>query len=199
MDLTPPTVRELLQRLGRLPGIGPRSARRIAEHLLTVSESEVEALAGLLAGLRDRVHLCSRCFLLTETDPCPVCTDPGRDRSVILVVEEPTTAWSVEATGEYHGLYHALLGRLSPLHGIGPDDLTIEPLLARIREGTVREVILATDPTVEGETTALYVARLLKPLGIAVSRPAAGVPVGGELGSVDRVTLSQALQLRREL
>jgi len=199
VELTPPVVGELLRRLGRLPGIGPRSARRIAEHLLTVPAEEVEALGELLGRLRRQVRLCSRCFLLTETDPCPVCTDPDRDRSTILVVEEPTTAWSVEATGEYRGLYHALLGRLSPLHGIGPDDLTIEPLMARIQEGGVREVILATDPTVEGETTALYIARLLKPLGIAVSRPAAGVPVGGELGSVDRVTLSQALQLRREL
>ncbi len=199
MELTPPAVRELLQRLGRLPGIGPRAARRIAEHLLTAPESEVEALAETLGRLRQQVRLCSRCFLLTETDPCAVCTDPGRDRSTILVVEEPTTAWSVEATGEYRGLYHALLGRLSPLHGIGPDDLTIEPLLARIENGGMREVILAMDPTVEGETTALYLARLLKPRGVAVSRPAAGVPVGGELGSVDRVTLSQALQLRREL
>ena len=199
MELTPPAVRELLQRLGRLPGIGRRSARRIAEYLLTAPENEVRALAETLATLRDRVRLCSACFLLTEEDPCPVCSDPGRDRTTILVVEEPTTAWSVEATGEYRGLYHALLGRLSPLHGIGPEDLTIEPLLARIDTGDVREVILAMDPTVEGETTALYIARLLKPRGVAVTRPAAGIPVGGELGSVDRVTLSQALQLRREL
>ena len=199
MDLTPPAVRELLRRLGKLPGIGPRAARRITEHLLTAPETEVEALAESLARLRRQVRLCSRCFLLTEADPCAVCADPGRDRSTILVVEEPTTAWSVEATGEYRGLYHALLGRLSPLHGVGPEDLTIEPLLARIAEGGVREVILAMDPTVEGESTALYLARLLKPRGVSVSRPAAGVPVGGELGSVDRLTLSQALQLRREL
>ncbi len=199
MGLTPPAVRELLQRLGRLPGVGPRSARRLAEHLLTVPEAEVLALAELLSTLRDRVRLCSSCFLLTEEDPCRVCADPGRDTDTILVVEEPTTAWAVEATGEYRGLYHALLGHLSPLHGVGPEDHTIEVLVRRVREGGVREVILATNPTVEGETTALYVSRLLKPLGVAVSRPAAGVPVGGEISAVDQVTLSQALQLRREL
>lgn len=199
MDLTPSAVRELLQRLGRLPGVGPRSARRLAEHLLTVPEAEVLALAELLSTLRDRVRLCSTCFLLTEEDPCRVCADPGRDADTILVVEEPTTAWAVEATGEYRGLYHALLGHLSPLHGVGPEDLTIEALVKRVREGGVGEVILATNPTVEGETTALYVSRLLKPLGVAVSRPAAGVPVGGEISAVDQVTLSQALQLRREL
>jgi recombination protein RecR len=199
VDLTPPVVRDLLQRLARLPGIGPRSARRLAEHLLTCPEAEVEAMAEILGSLRRRVRLCTTCFLLTEEDPCPVCADPGRDRSTILVVEAPTTAWAVEATGEYRGLYHALLGHLSPLHGVGPEDLTIDALVERVRGGTIREVILATDPTVEGETTALYILRLLKPLGVAVSRPAAGVPVGGELSSVDQVTLSQALQLRREL
>lgn len=199
MDLTPSVVRELVKRLAKLPGIGPRSARRLAEHLLTCPENDVTALADLLGALRRSVRLCSSCFLLTEQDPCPVCSDPTRDRSTILVVETPTTAWSVEATGEYRGLYHALLGHLSPLHGVGPDDLTIDSLVERVRSGNVREVILATDPTVEGETTALYILRLLKPLGVTVSRPAAGVPVGGELSTVDQVTLSQALQLRREL
>jgi recombination protein RecR len=199
MDLRPQPIKALLEHLERLPGIGPRSAQRLAEHLLTIDPGELEAFAAVLAGLRSSVELCSRCCLLTEEDPCPVCSDPSRDRSVIRVVEEPTTAWAVEATGEYRGMYHALLGHLSPLHGVGPDDLTIDNLEARCRSGEIHEVILATDPTVEGETTALYISRRLQPLGIDVSRPASGIPVGGEVAAVDRVTLAQALQLRRKV
>jgi recombination protein RecR len=199
MDLRPPTVRSLLAHLERLPGVGPRTAQRLAEHLLTIDPNELDSFASVLAGLREAVGLCSECSLLTETDPCVVCEDPGRDRRTILVVEEPTTVWAVEETGEYRGLYHALLGHLSPLHGVGPDDLTITRLEKRCREGGVTEVILATDPTVEGETTALFIARRLQPLGVEVSRPASGIPVGGEVASVDRVTLTQALQLRRKI
>jgi recombination protein RecR len=199
MDLKPPAVRALLDHLERLPGVGPRTAQRLAEHLLTVDPGEIEAFAETLSGLRHSVELCSNCCLLTEDDPCPVCSDPNRERGLILVVEEPTTAWAVEATGEFQGLYHALLGHLSPLHGVGPDDLTIDRLEARCKTSQVEEVILATDPTVEGETTALYIARLLQPLGITVSRPASGIPVGGEVAAVDRVTLAQALQLRRRV
>jgi len=199
MDLRPPTVRVLLQHLERLPGVGPRTALRLAEHLLTVDPGDLRDFAAVLGRLRESVSLCSSCCLLTEADPCPVCSDPGRDHTVILVVEEPTTAWAVEATGEFRGLYHALLGHLSPLHGVGPEDLTIDRLEARCREPGVSEVILATDPTVEGETTALYISRRLQPLGVAVSRPASGIPVGGEVASVDRVTLAQALQLRRRV
>ncbi|MCG6961664.1 MAG: recombination mediator RecR [Acidobacteria bacterium] len=195
--MRPEAVRDLLIELERLPGVGPRSAQRLVEHLLTCPSERVSRLAEGLALLRGSVRLCSRCALLTENDPCAVCADPGRDRGIILVVEEPTTAWTVEATGEYRGLYHALLGHLSPLHGVGPEDLTIDRLLERVREGGVREVILATNPTVEGETTALFIARRLQPLDVEVSRPASGIPVGGELGAVDRVTLTQALQLRR--
>ncbi len=199
MDLRPPAVRSLLQHLERLPGVGPRTAQRLAEHLLTIDPNELDSFAAALAGLREAVRLCSECCLLTETDPCAVCGDPGRDRGTILVVEEPTTAWAVEATGEYRGLYHALLGHLSPLHGVGPDDLTIARLEERCRAGGVTEVILATDPTVEGETTALFIARRLQPLGVGVSRPASGIPVGGEVAAVDRVTLTQALKLRRKI
>jgi recombination protein RecR len=199
MDLRPTIVRQLLEHLGRLPGVGPRTAQRLVEHLLTIEPEELEALATTLAGLREKAGLCSTCCLLTEHDPCPVCSDPGRDRSIILVVEEPTTAWAVEATGEYHGLYHALLGHLSPLHGVGPDELSIDRLEARCRAQAVKEVILATDPTVEGETTALFIARRLQPLGIEISRPASGIPVGGEVAAVDRVTLTQALHRRRQI
>jgi recombination protein RecR len=199
MDLRPPTVRALLEHLERLPGIGPRTAQRLAEHLLTADPDELGSFASTLADLRQTVHLCSSCCLLTEIDPCAVCSDPGRERGEILVVEEPTTAWAVEATGEFKGLYHALLGHLSPLHGVGPDDLSISRLEERCRTGEIHEVILATNPTVEGETTALYIARRLQPLGVEVSRPASGIPVGGEVASVDRVTLAQALQLRRKV
>ena len=197
MDLRPPLVRELLEHLERLPGVGPRTAQRLAEHLMTIDRNEVERFATVLMGLEEKVGLCSICSLLTEDDPCRVCSDPGRDRTRVLVIEEPTTAWAVEATGEYRGLYHALLGHLSPLHGVGPEDLTIDALEERCRDAGVEEVILATDPTVEGETTALYIARRLQPLGVTVSRPASGIPVGGEVAAVDRVTLAQALQLRR--
>ena len=197
MDLRPKIVRSLLQHLERLPGVGPRSAQRLAEHLLTIDPGELEAFSTVLQRLRESVLLCSLCCLLTEDDPCPVCADPGRERNVILVVEEPTTAWAVEATGEFNGLYHALLGHLSPLHGVGPEDLTIDRLQERCVGGEIEEVILATDPTVEGETTALYISRLLQPLGVTISRPASGIPVGGEVAAVDRVTLAQALQLRR--
>ena len=199
MDLRPPTVRLLLQHLENLPGVGPRTAQRLAEHLLTVDPQELDDFAEVLGRLRQSVGLCSSCFLLTETDPCVVCSDSGRDHTVILVVEEPTTAWAVEATGEFRGLYHALLGHLSPLHGVGPEDLTIDRLEVRCRATGIEEVILATDPTVEGETTALYISRRLQPLGVRVSRPASGIPVGGEVASVDRVTLAQALQLRRRV
>ncbi len=199
MEIRPAAVSALLERLQRLPGIGPRSARGLVEHLLTIAPEEVAELAAALGGLRSTVRLCSRCALLTDADPCPVCTDPSRDRSLILVIEEPTAAWSVEATRAYRGLYHALLGHLSPLRGVGPEDLTVELLLERVREGGVREVILATDPTVEGETTALYLARRLEPLGIEISRPASGIPVGGELAAVDQATLAQALERRRRV
>lgn len=199
MDLRPVAVRILLEHLERLPGVGPRTARGLAEHLLTADPGEVAGLASALESLHDRVRLCSTCSLLIESDDCPVCDDPQRDRSTILVVEEPTTAWSVEDTRQYNGLYHALLGHLSPLRGVGPEDLTIDRLVERCRNEEIREVILATDPTVEGETTALYIARRLENIEVEISRPASGIPVGGELAAVDQLTLAQALQSRRKV
>ena len=198
-DLRPEAVTRLASHLERLPGVGPRTARALVEHLLVVDEGEVDALAKALADLRGAVCHCSRCFLLTENDPCPVCSDPGRDQGVILVVEEPTTAWAVEATHQFNGVFHALLRHLSPLHGVGPEDLTIDALIDRVHADDVREVILATDPTVEGETTALYIARRLKDFPVQISRPASGIPVGGELAAVDRLTLAMALESRREV
>lgn len=199
MDLRPSAVRQLLEHLQRLPGVGPRTARSLVDHLLTAEGAEVAALAAALERLHDGVRLCSMCFMLTENDPCPVCADPDRDRSTILVVETPTTVWSVEDTRQYHGLYHVLLGHLSPLHGVGPDDLTIGQLLERCRSDQVVELILATDPTVEGETTAVYIARQLEGRGLEISRPASGIPVGGELAAVDQLTLAQALHSRRKV
>ena len=199
MDLRPAAVRVLLEHLERLPGVGPRTARGLVEHFLTADPAEVAGLAAALDQLHDRVRLCSVCSSLTENDPCSVCADSERDRSTILVVETPTTVWSVEDTHQYHGLYHALLGHLSPLHGVGPDDLTIDRLIERCRGDEVEEVILATDPTVEGETTALYIARRLESLEIEVSRPASGIPVGGEIAATDQLTLARALQSRRKV
>ena len=196
MELRPPAVRELLEQLEQLPGVGPRTATRLVQHLVRAPHPS-RRLAEALAHVADAVRHCSTCFLLTEDDPCPICRDPGRDRAVICVVEDPLNAWAVEATAEFGGLYHVLGGTLDPLHGIGPDELTIAGLLDRVRSGGVREVILATNPTVEGEATAHYLARALRPLGCAVSRIAFGLPAGGEISYADSVTLTRALAGRR--
>ncbi len=196
MELRPPAVRELLEQLEQLPGVGPRTATRLVQHMVRAPQPS-RRLAEALAHVADAVRHCSTCFLLTEDDPCPVCRDPGRDRAVICVVEDPLNAWAVEATAEFGGLYHVLGGTLDPLHGIGPDELTIAGLLDRVRSGGVREVILATNPTVEGEATAHYLARALRPLGCAVSRIAFGLPAGGEISYADSVTLTRALAGRR--
>jgi recombination protein RecR len=196
MELRPPAVRELLEQLEQLPGVGPRTATRLVQHMVRAPQPS-RRLAEALAHVADAVRHCSTCFLLTEDDPCPVCRDEGRDRAVICVVEDPLNAWAVEATAEFGGLYHVLGGTLDPLHGIGPDELTIAGLLDRVRAGGVREVILATNPTVEGEATAHYVARALRPLGCGVSRIAFGLPAGGEISYADSVTLTRALAGRR--
>ena len=196
MELRPPAVRELLEQLEQLPGVGPRTATRLVQHMVRAPQPS-RRLAEALAHVADAVRHCSTCFLLTEDDPCPVCRDPRRDRAVICVVEDPLNAWAVEATAEFGGLYHVLGGTLDPLHGIGPDELTIAGLLDRVRSGGVREVILATNPTVEGEATAHYLAHALRPLGCAVSRIAFGLPAGGEISYADSVTLTRALAGRR--
>ncbi len=196
MDLRPPTVRALVAELEQLPGVGPRTAQRLVDHLVRLPEAS-RRLAAALVRVADTVRHCQTCFLLSETDPCPVCQDEVRDRGLICVVEDPLNAWAVEATGEFRGVYHVLLGALDPLHGVGPDQLTTPQLVARVAAGGVREVILATNPTVEGEATAHYVAGILRAHAVAVSRIAFGLPAGGEIAYADQVTLQRALAGRR--
>jgi recombination protein RecR len=196
VDLRPPSVRELLEELEQLPGVGPRSATRLVHHLMR-QPAGAQRLAAALSRATERVRHCGTCFLLSEEDPCPLCGDAARDRATICVVEDPLNAWAVEATAEYRGLYHVLLGTLDPLHGIGPEELTIAPLVERVRRGDVREVIIATNPTVEGEATAHYLVRALQTTGVKVTRIAFGLPAGGEISYADQVTLSRALAGRR--
>jgi recombination protein RecR len=192
-----PLVR-LIDELQRLPGIGPKSAQRLAFHVLKAPREQADRLADALRDVKDHVSHCSACNNITDVDPCAFCRDERRDRQVICVVEEPANVAAVEKTREFRGVYHVLLGALSPLQGVGPDDLKIKGLLARVGDG-VHEIILATNPTVEGEATALYLARLLKPLGVKVTRIAMGVPVGSDLEYADEVTMHKALEGRREV
>jgi recombination protein RecR len=196
MELRPPSVRELLDQLEQLPGVGPRTATRLVQYLVRHPDG-ARLLAQALSKGAEAVRHCSVCFLLTEDDPCPLCRDESRDRGVICVVEDPLNAWAVEATGEYRGAFHVLGGTLDPLHGVGPEELTVAALLTRVRGGGVREVILATNPTVEGEATAYYLARVLRATGPAVTRIAFGLPAGGEISYADQVTLTRALAGRR--
>ncbi|MEW6547267.1 MAG: recombination mediator RecR [Bacillota bacterium] len=197
MSFVPPIAR-LIEELNRLPGIGPKTAQRLAFYLLRRPREEVYQLADAMREARDRVVLCSVCCNLTDVDPCPICTSPDRDRGVICVVEDPRDVAAMERTRQYRGLYHVLQGAISPLDGVGPDDLHIGELLNRLGSG-VREVILATNPDVEGEATALYLVKLLKPLGVKVSRLAHGLPVGTDLEYADELTLARALEGRREV
>jgi len=189
----------LIQQLARLPGVGEKTAARLAFHILRAPPSYAEELARAILELRQRLRQCSVCFQLTETDPCSICADDRRDGALLCVVASPQDLMAIERTGAFRGRYHVLHGVLSPLDGIGPDELRIQPLLGRLGAGEVREVILATSPNVEGDATALYLARLIKPLGIRVSRIASGVPIGGELEYADGVTLNRALEGRREI
>ena len=190
---------KLSEQLQRLPGIGAKSAQRLAFHLLRQPRVEVDALIDAVRDLKEQVTYCSVCSNITDTDPCFYCTDASRDPTVICVVEDPNNVAVIENTKEFKGKYHVLMGALSPLQGIGPDDLKIKSLLERVSESDVTEVILATNPNVEGEATALYLAKLLKPLGVQVSRPAIGLPVGSDLEYVDEVTMYKAMTGRREI
>ena len=192
-------VQDVIDALGRLPGIGPKGAQRIAFHLLKTDPEEVEALADALRVLREKVRFCTVCGNVAESDLCAICRDPRRDPSVLCVVEESKDVVAIERTREFRGRYHVLGGAISPMDGIGPDDLRIRELMARLADGTVTEVILATDPNLEGEATAAYLARLIGPLGLTVSRLASGLPVGGDLEFADEVTLGRAFEGRRRI
>ncbi len=196
MELRPASVQALLAELEQLPGVGPRTAVRLAQHLLR-QPAGAQRLAAALERAAAGVRHCATCFLPAEEETCPVCRAAERDRGVVCVVEDPVNAWSIEATGEFDGLYHVLLGTLDPLHGVGPEQLTIAALVERVRADAVREVILATNPTVEGEATAHFVAGLLRRSGVQISRIAFGLPAGGEISYADQVTLSRSLAGRR--
>jgi recombination protein RecR len=195
----PGPLTKLVEQLQRLPGIGAKSAQRLAYHVLKAPREDVERLAEAMREVKDRVSYCSVCSNITDVDPCCYCTDSDRDPRIICVVEEPENVAGVEKTRDFKGLYHVLMGALSPLHGVGPDDLKIRGLLTRVGHGGVEEVILATNPNVEGEATAIYLAKLLKPLGVRVTRIAMGVPVGSDLEYADEVTMHKAMEGRREV
>ena len=192
-------VQSLIDELGRLPGIGPKSAQRIAFHLLKLPAEDAERLARAITEAKARVQFCERCFNVSEGPVCWICADDRRDSSVVCVVEDARDIVAVEKTGEFRGRYHVLLGAISPIEGIGPDQLKIKELLGRLEPEHVAEVILCTNPNVEGEATALYLARLLKPLGVRVTRLASGLPVGGDLEYADELTLGRALEGRRDV
>ncbi|MBC6678799.1 recombination mediator RecR [Zhenpiania hominis] len=189
----------LINELSRLPGIGGKTAQRLAFHILSMEEKEARALADSIIEAKQKMTYCSVCGNLTDTDPCVICSDPSRDRSVICVVETPKDVVAMEKIKEYNGLYHVLHGAISPMEGIGPEDINLKQLIVRLQNEDVRELILATNPNIEGEATAMYIARLIKPSGIRVSRIAHGIPVGGDLEYADEVTLLKAMEGRREL
>jgi len=192
-------VQDLIDELGRLPGVGPKSAQRIAFHLLAAEPADVSRLAAALQRVKDEVKFCKTCGNVAEADECRICKDARRDLSVICVVEEPKDVVAIERTREFRGRYHVLGGAISPIEGIGPDDLRVRELLLRLQDGVVTELILATDPNLEGEATATYLARLIKPMGLTVTRLASGLPVGGDLEYADEVTLGRAFSGRRLL
>ena len=192
-------IQNLIDELGRLPGVGPKGAQRIAFHLVSADPADVRRLAAALLEVLERVKFCRTCGNVAQEDECRICRDPRRDPAVICVVEEPKDVAAVEKIREFHGRYHVLGGAISPIDGIGPDDLRISQLMTRLADGTVTELILATDPNLEGEATAAYLARLVKPMGLKVTRPASGLPVGGDLEYADEVTLGRAFEGRRLL
>lgn len=189
----------LIRELSKLPGIGGKSAQRLAFHILSMDDREAEILANSITRAKSSMKYCSVCGNLTDKDPCEICTDENRDRSVICVVEQARDVAAMERMKEYNGLYHVLNGAISPMDGIGPEDINLKQLIIRLQQNDIREVILATNPTIEGEATAMYAARLIKPSGIKVTRIAHGIPVGGDLEYTDEITLSKAMEGRREL
>lgn len=199
MASLPVPLKRLVEQLSRLPGIGEKSATRLAFFVLREDTAYAEALAKAIVGLKREIRLCSQCLGFTEQEPCALCADPRRSAEVVCVVEDPADVLAIERAGDFRGRYHVLHGTLAPLEGVGPEQLKISELLARLGDGGVREVILATNPTVEGEATALYLAKLIKPSGVKVTRIAHGLPMGGDVEYADSVTLSRALEGRREM
>jgi recombination protein RecR len=200
----PAPIQDLIDELGRLPGIGPKSAQRIAFHLMKLARTDAARLAGAIVEAKDKVTFCSRCFNIAEGSgegdaACSICLDERRDATVLCVVEEPRDIIAVEKTGEFRGRYHVLQGAISPIEGVGPDQLRVKELLGRLEDERVQEIILCTNPNIEGEATALYLARLLKPIGLRVTRIASGLPVGGDLEYADELTLGRALEGRRDV
>jgi|SRR5581483_5121841 len=197
MATIPKVVRELVEAFERLPGIGPKTAQRLTYYLLHAPKEEAQALAEAALALKEKTVICSVCFNISEHDPCEICSDPSRNKTLIGVVEDPLDVLALERAN-YKGLYHVLHGAISPLENIGPDELHIRELLPRLRDETVKEVIIATNPTMEGDATAMYIERLIKPLGVKVTRIARGLPVGGDLEYADETTLTRALEGRKE-
>ena len=197
MATIPKVVRDLIEAFEKLPGIGPKTAQRLTYYLLHAPKEEAQALARAAVDLKEKTVICSICVNISETDPCEICSDPSRDKEIIAVVEDPLDVLALERAN-FKGLYHVLHGTLSPLENIGPDELHIRELLPRLKDGTVKEIILATNPTMEGDATAMYIDRLIRPLGVKVTRIARGLPVGGDLEYTDETTLSRALEGRKE-
>ena len=191
-------VGRLVEEFHKLPGIGPKMAQRLTYYMVRMPEEEARSLAEAILAVKERIVLCSQCYNITESDPCALCSDPARDQRFICVVEEALDVLALERTGAYKGLYHVLHGVISPMNGIGPDDLRIQPLPGRLKGGTGGEVIVATNPNLEGEATSMYIHRLISPLGVKVTRPARGLPVGGDLEYADEVTLGRAIEGRQE-
>jgi len=192
-------VANLIEELSKLPGVGPKTAQRLAFYILKAAPDDAKKLARAIDEVKDKIRFCEECFNVTDRTRCEFCSDPGRDRTIICVVEEPRDIVALEKTGEYKGLYHVLQGAISPIDGIGPDDIRVKELLKRLSENDVREVVIATNPNIEGEATAMYIAKLVKPLGVRATRIASGLPVGGDLEYADEVTLGRALEGRREM
>ena len=199
MSVYTPAVQLLIDELGKLPGVGPKSAQRIAFHLVKLPEQEALRLASAITEAKEKVRFCSSCFNMADDQLCEICNDHRRDASLICVVEEPRDIVAVERTHEFKGYYHVLQGAINPIDGIGPDQLRIRELLKRLQEGSIEEVILCTNPNIEGEATAMYLAKLIEPLGVSVSRIASGLPVGGDLEYADELTLGRAIEGRRDI
>ena len=199
MSMYSPSIEKLIQSFEKLPSIGNKTAARLAFYMLNASDEETNEFVSSIINAKKNLKYCSKCYNISDTDPCPICGNPKRDPSVICVVEDVRDIIAMEKTHEFKGVYHVLHGSISPMNGIGPDDIKIKELLARLMDGTVKEVILATNPRVEGEATAMYLSKLIKPLGIKVTRIAHGIPVGGDLEYTDEITLTKALEGRREL